>query len=71
MICEGTKKIGNNEIDIPIGRSSNWRLTKRPRCSSNFQEAMGFNPIYMLYMKILSFNLYVSKLISFKLIDNQ
>jgi len=41
MICEVTKKIGNNEIDTPIGRSSNWRLTKRPRCTSNFQEAMG------------------------------
>jgi hypothetical protein len=48
MICEGTKKIGNNEIDAPIGRSSNWRLTKRPRCTSNFQKAMKFNPIYVV-----------------------
>ncbi len=54
MICEGTKKIGNNEIDIPIGRSRNWRWTE-------------FGGTWKLYVSIL----YVSKLISFKLIDNQ
>jgi hypothetical protein len=24
-ICEGTKKLGNIEIDSPIGRFGNWR----------------------------------------------
>jgi hypothetical protein len=24
-ICEGMKKLGNNEIDNPIGRLGNWR----------------------------------------------
>ncbi len=49
MIREGTKKLGNNEIDTPIGRFGNWRRTERPRCISDFQKAMRFNPICVVH----------------------
>jgi hypothetical protein len=70
VICEGTKKQVIMKLTLPLVDLIIGGELKDQDAPPTFKRQSDLI-LYMLYMKTLSFNSLFSKLISFKLIDNQ